>query len=256
MITQIAIWYYTESWTNYDTTKLTPEEYDIYDKLVNTTLSTSITNSAKSNINLYISDKNQHNYAGKEYQNLLTVETSSDKPVPDNGQKSYALTLEKIVKGNDNATDEFKFTITLSDKNGKAITGTKTVTSSGANITSLTFDSKGVAEVNLKGGQSITIKDLSYGTSYKIVEDKYNNYTTQIDASAKTTIINNKTRTANKKFMSANETVTYTNTYNEQVIVPPTGVRTDTTPLLIMTGITMAGIVLMVRRRITKGRWV
>jgi hypothetical protein len=186
------------------------------------------------------------------------VETSSDNPLPDNPsttQKTVNLTLTKNVNGNDSA-DAFKFTITLTDKSGNPITGEQSVTSNGVGITSLTFDSKGVAEVSLKNKQSITINNLAYGTSYTIVEDDYSDYTTQITASSGTAAVANRTRKVVKTCMSANETVTYLNTYIEPEIVPPTGVRTDTAPLLIMTCITMAGLVLMVRRRIIKGRWV
>jgi TQXA domain-containing protein len=252
ILTQYAIWYYTDNLKDYNANLFDADENYIYYKLVGTKLDKNITSSAKSNINLYIDSESQ---TKKGYQNLLTVETTSDKPIPDNGQKPVTLTLTKNVDGIKNA-DEFKFTITLTDKSGKPITGEQTVTPKGANITSLTFDSKGVAEVILKDGQTITINNLPYGTSYKIVEDKYSDYTTKVTASSGETTVNNSTRTAYKKFMSANEAVTYLNTYEEITIVPPTGVRTDMAPLITMTCITMAGLVLMVIRRITKGRWV
>jgi TQXA domain-containing protein len=258
-LTQYAIWYFTDSYT-VNNNKLSVAEREIFYNLINTKLSKTVTDSAKSNINLYISDRTKtHMSLNKEknYQDLLTVETTPDNPLPDNPntQKSVNLTLAKNVTGTQ-AKDSFKFTITLTDKSGNPLTGTKSVSSSGAGITSLTFDEKGVAVVNLADKQSVTIKDLPYGTSYSIVEEQNSDYTAKITASSGTAVVSDRTKTISKISMSSNETVTYLNTYVEETIVPPTGVRTDTTPLLIMTGITMAGIVLMVRRRIIKGRWV
>ncbi len=75
----------------------------------------------------------------------------------------YTLTVSKTVTGNAaDTTKEFAFTVTLTDKDGKALTGT---------FGKYTFDEKGQAVISIAHGKSFTITDLPEGTKYTVSED-------------------------------------------------------------------------------------
>ena len=72
------------------------------------------------------------------------------------------LTISKALKGNaTSADDEFTFTVTLTDKDGKPVSGT---------FGNHTFDANGQCEVILKGGESVNIKELPVGVTYTVTE--------------------------------------------------------------------------------------
>ena len=86
----------------------------------------------------------------------------------------YDLTLSKTINADGDDLDEnaeFEFTIQLTDRNDKPVSGEFTFTGEAVAPTDgkLTFVN-GSATVKLKHDQSITIKDLPSGTKYSIVE--------------------------------------------------------------------------------------
>ncbi len=72
------------------------------------------------------------------------------------------LTVFKTIKGNAaDKNDEFLFTVTLSDKDGKAVSGT---------FGTHTFDANGQCKITLKGGESKSFADLPIGVTYTVTE--------------------------------------------------------------------------------------
>ena len=81
-----------------------------------------------------------------------------------NTEKKVGLTVKKIVESPIGAdkTQSYSITITLTGMRGEPVTGT---------FDGVEFDEQGKATIELKDGQSKEITGLTYGTSYKVVED-------------------------------------------------------------------------------------
>jgi TQXA domain-containing protein len=218
VLTQYAIWYYTDSY-NMNTSGLTATEKEILYKLLNTKLPESITNQATSNVHLYQTQGAAYTGDTNNYQNLLSVDTTAST-LPTEPDGPVTLTLAKTISGNFSDT-EFEFTIKLTNRYGTAITGKQTVTSdtvdtsaTAPKISSLTFSADGTAIVKLKAGQSITIQGLPYGFNYSIVETSSTAYTTEITAPYGATV-SNKNQTVSQSFVAENISVTYHNISTE-----------------------------------------
>ena len=94
---------------------------------------------------------------------FVLANTSTEIPVLTltNTYAQGGLTISKTVKGNAaDVNDEFLFTVSLTDADGKAVSGT---------FGEHTF-TDGKATITLKGGQSVTIDDLPIGVSYTVTE--------------------------------------------------------------------------------------
>ncbi len=73
-----------------------------------------------------------------------------------------SLTISKVLAGNDPDTDDvFTFTITLTDAQGNAVTGT---------YSGVSFGTDGTATITLKGGESKTFNNLPDGTVWTATE--------------------------------------------------------------------------------------
>ena len=135
------------------------------------------------------------------------------------------LTVSKTIDGNalesDDATDEFKFKITLIGTDIPSGTQTYGVQGIGSDIVDegVTF-TNGVAEITLKGGESKTIEGIPAGTSYTVEEQKFSDpddeltYTTDPESKTRSgAIVANKERIAsftNKKMTYGKLTVSKT----------------------------------------------
>lgn len=91
----------------------------------------------------------------------------------------YKLTLAKTVSGQAaDSSQDFTLDVTLKDSSGKALTGTYSYTGStvaGSAATAhadgtIVLDAEGKGSVTLKPGQTVTIKGLPSGASYKVEE--------------------------------------------------------------------------------------
>ena len=122
------------------------------------------------------------------------------------------LTIKKTVKnadGTDLSPDqenqEFTFTLTLTDLEGKPYTEALT-TDDAANENTLTVNDEGKYTFTLKHGESLTIKDLLVGMKYTVEETgSGNNYTCEP-----------KSGTTGSKMILADKTEEFVNTY-----IPP-----------------------------------
>ena len=87
------------------------------------------------------------------------------------------LTLSKVLEGPsaDADTTAFTFTITLTDRNDKPISGKYSVETNVDGLTEIVF-TDGKATVKLQNGQYVTIKDLGIDSSYEITEKATSGY--------------------------------------------------------------------------------
>ena len=100
--------------------------------------------------------------AGNKYEGTIKLNQTAKCPFH-NEKNLYALTVSKTVTGNAaDTTKAFAFTVTLTDANGKALTG-----KFGAH----TFDEKGKAVISIAHSESFTIPDLPDGTKYTVSEN-------------------------------------------------------------------------------------
>jgi TQXA domain-containing protein len=200
LLTQFAIWYFTDSY-DLDTTGLTSEEKDLYQKLISTELPDSVTSYAASSVNIF-------RYEGCEdgllRQNLLTVETKEPETTPETPNDTLSLTLTKKAIGNIPSGSKFHFTLILKDKDGNLIQSTSN--------TLVKFNSKGEAEFDLGVNESLTIEGLPYGYSYSIKENNALNYDTVIKiGSGGIADIDNENKSISKPYVTSNEEIEYQN---------------------------------------------
>jgi TQXA domain-containing protein len=183
-----------------------------------------------------------------------------------NTRKTSSLTLGKLVEARFSKLDqdEFEFRIRLSDTvtnsdgtSTRPVTGTFDVTcgtiegskaTPRTDISSLTFDSEGLATVRLRHGQTITVTGLPDGCTYTVTEMDNDAYTPSI-----TSLPAGASRTETSQGLAVTGTcsgkisVQYTNTKNETV---PTGIRTDWKPYgTILAMIFIFGILQLVNLR-------
>ncbi|MBP3427547.1 MAG: Cna B-type domain-containing protein [Clostridia bacterium] len=85
------------------------------------------------------------------------------------------LTVIKTIVGSSPSTsDSFTFTVTLTDPDGKPVSGE--FACAGLNVPSLDFDRKGEARFTLSHGQSVVISGLPFGTAYTVEEKEHRDY--------------------------------------------------------------------------------
>ena len=114
---------------------------------------------------LVVVEGNQPNY---EDGNKLTLINYTDEEVGD-------LTVKKTVENGEEGK-EFKFIITINHTSVKG----KTFATEGA-LSAITFDREGKAEITLKDGESITIRNLPNDANYTVEEEDYSaEYKTQV----------------------------------------------------------------------------
>ena len=168
-----------------------------------------------------------------------------------NTLKTYSFTIVKKVGGNFGDTSHsFKFTLSLTDSAGNAMTG---VAAGSGSTGTISGGSNGVYTVSLADKQSVTVT-VPYGTKYTVTEDNPNvenqtPYTTTIaiegsgtDNSATTA------RQASSDGITSDTTVTYT---NSKTVTPDVAVDLGSpVPYLIAgLGAAAAAVYVAARRR-------
>jgi len=163
------------------------------------------------------------------------------------------LAISKTVTGNQGSKDQyFKFTVNLTSPAGSAdqtyaIVGhdvevpqtaynnaTKNVET--INVT----NGKGSVELWLKHGQTVTIKDMLYGTSYTITESENTGYTVKSAITGDTTDATANGATASDTSLEASTTVAFTN--DKQAIVPTGVILNSGAPIM---GLLLAAALLL-----------
>lgn len=166
-------------------------------------------------------------------------------------QKLESITITKVVTGEFGDRDKsFAFSVKLTDKGGKEITGEFHTSENGANVTRLDA-------FTLKHGQLVTLENIPIDTTITITESNANDYDTKATnydkADNKTFVyeVVNENGTAVLKSRDNRQTVAdnaivVTNRFDGN---PDTGVLLDTLPYLILLAVAVAGGVLVVVRK-------
>jgi hypothetical protein len=161
-----------------------------------------------------------------DYTNTYTAPATKD------------LTISKTVTGVlGDKTEAFTFDIALKNSSGTALTQQVT-TSAGTTLT----PTNGIYKVQLKHGESVTLKDLPEGTQYSITEEGAEAYQTTIDITDGTHYAQSgKTRSGALTGDASEIQVNVTN--KNDVII--TGIRTDTLPFLFLTAFAVGFLLLL-----------
>ena len=92
------------------------------------------------------------------------------------GEKVGNLTVSKTISGNGaSSTKAFTFTVTLTDKNGQAVSGT---------FGDAVFDKNGQHIFTLKAGENKAISSIPAGTKYAVAESDNSGYTVTVNNTA------------------------------------------------------------------------
>lgn len=169
-----------------------------------------------------------------------------------NKQHTLTLKITKIVGGNfGDRSQSFGFKLNLKDASGNAITDAAT-TENG-----LRGGTDGNYTFSLTNGKSVSIT-VPYGTNYTVVEDDLNKgieksdpdyYNTTVEVNeGGSGSVSNEYRTASSDKMTANTTVTYT---NSRTVKPEVGVDLGNAApyVAVVGGIGIAGVIWMALKR-------
>jgi hypothetical protein len=156
------------------------------------------------------------------------------------------LTVSKVVTSNYDIDTEkaFSFTVQLTDQDGNALSDQdiQVLLPGAAQAVLRGTDEDGKLSVSLKHGQSVTFQDLPLGTGYTITENDAGNYTTTFAVTGGTADEpGSKTQSG---VIDSADGVTVQVT-NELFISPPTGIREDIQPALVMTALALGGFGLL-----------
>ena len=96
--------------------------------------------------------------------------------------KTGNLLLSKTIDGhNADVSKEFRFDITILDKDAAPLEGTYVLDSdNGTKTGTIYFDSEGCGTISLKGGESAYIVGLPEGTTYTVKETSYTDWTASL----------------------------------------------------------------------------
>lgn len=175
--------------------------------------------------------------------------TSGSVPVADDilvtftNTKLPDLTLSKTVTGEmGDLTKAFRFEIHSKDKEGNPLVGTYTgshIDASGQTTPQTVTFTNGIAEVQLKHGESFTIKDLPYGVKYTVVENAE-------DHAGYLTSYNGQAALAETTLDHDQEVMVV----NNKEYVPDTGIdRTSHMMMFLMIALSSAGLLLLRHKR-------
>lgn len=180
--------------------------------------------------------------AGRQAQSANAIVT--------NKQHTLTLKITKTVGGNfGDRSQSFGFTLNLKDASGKPITDAAK-TANGLN-----GGTDGKYTFSLTNGKSVSIT-VPYGTNYTVVEDDLNNgiaesnpdyYHTTVAVNGSGSV-SNKDRSASSAGMTADTTVTYT---NSRTVNPGVGVDLGSGApyVAVIGGIGIAGVIWMALKR-------
>ena len=185
----------------------------------------------------------------------VTNDNKTDRIKETYPAETVDLTITKLVEGNQGSKEQyFKFVVDLTAPNSEAVTNTpfsyvlsepndsydvdvpKTAYNNATQNPTEVVVTKGVAQVEiwLKHGQSVTIKDMIYGTKYSITESNNTGYTVSATATGHTDGFSYADNTATDDDLIESATVTYKNTKSTEV---PTGIS-------LQSGVAFFGLVL------------
>ncbi|HEM6402262.1 QVPTGV class sortase B protein-sorting domain-containing protein [Streptococcus suis] len=164
----------------------------------------------------------------------------------DNALKTTSLTVKKSVTGNaGDKNKEFGFTITLKAddhyKNGSKIfakVNDKTGTSTDKEL------SMGANQFTLKDGESLSIDKLPIGITYKVEENKLEDYKVSAELTE-----NNQAKTYNFTEQISDETPDTIVVTNNKNINTPTGVAMAIAPYAVMTLVGIGGVLYFVKNK-------
>lgn len=112
--------------------------------------------------------------ASVAFTNTYEKNDTPEPPVP--GEKVGNLTVSKTISGNGaSSTKAFTFTVTLTDKNGQAVSGT---------FGDAVFDKNGQHIFTLKAGENKAINSIPAGTKYAVAESDNSGYTVTVNNTA------------------------------------------------------------------------
>lgn len=163
----------------------------------------------------------------------ITVSTKTEETITNTFTHVGDLTVSKKVTGAGGDKNKvFEFTLTcpnvVLDGDGKNVTCTGNAT-----ITAVEGQ-ENKYKITMKDGESVTIANLPYKTSYSVDENTYGDYTTTTPDNASGSIMNPTT------------TVEFV---NDKGLTPETGVALDTLPYVLVLALAGAGLVLMIARK-------
>ncbi|HEM4696015.1 TPA: QVPTGV class sortase B protein-sorting domain-containing protein [Streptococcus suis] len=164
----------------------------------------------------------------------------------DNALKTTSLTVKKSVTGNaGDKNKEFGFTITLKAddhyKNGSKIfakVNDKTGTSTDKEL------SMGANQFTLKDGESLSIDKLPIGITYKVEENKLEDYKVSAELTE-----NNQAKTYNFTEQISDETPDTIVVTNNKNINTPTGVAMAIAPYAVMTLVGIGGVLYFIKNK-------
>ena len=155
---------------------------------------------------------------------LYPVDSNGDDGIPENFPKptvSYtvgetpveaSLAISKAVTGNV-TTQEFTFTVRLTDGNNNPLSGTFSYT--GSKSGSIRLNPNGEATITLTHGQTISINRIPVGTYYSVIEEPVTGYTPSYTGSDANAVYSN--RNEGQIVSGSGGVVSYTNVYNAPV---------------------------------------
>lgn len=112
--------------------------------------------------------------ASVAFTNTYEKNDTPEPSVP--GEKVGNLTVSKTISGNGaSSTKAFTFTVTLTDKNGQAVSGT---------FGDAVFDKNGQHIFTLKAGENKAISSIPAGTKYAVAESDNSGYTVTVNNTA------------------------------------------------------------------------
>ena len=108
----------------------------------------------------------------------VRVTATNTVNVPGTGDLSISKTVrcaEGVAEGDEDT--DFLFTVEARTADNAPVTGAFAATTNGGASMPVQFSGEGVARVSLKGGQTLTIRDLPEGARYSVTEESQENYT-------------------------------------------------------------------------------
>jgi hypothetical protein len=159
------------------------------------------------------------------------------------------LTISKTVSGNlSDKNQQFSFDITLTDEGGNTLGNQDIqVLLPGASADTIyATDENGKITVNLKHGQQVTLENLPKGTKYTITETNASEYTTTFAVTGGSYSTPKSKSVSGAMDDGTDVTVDINNNF---YFVVPTGIRTDTEPLLLLLALPTATLLLIIVKK-------
>jgi TQXA domain-containing protein len=213
VMTQWAIWHYTDGWNPYSqaNTTISGNEKIVYDKLISSMLPSSILAAGVSGIDLYEYTGSSSSEDTYNYQNLLTVYSNYEAPA------KRTLTLTKAVTGGGaDSSQQFEFTITLTNTDADSTPKTDYWLNTYGSTT-ITSSENGVIKAKLKAGDTLEIEMPDEDYKYEITETSATFYTPSYSVTENDSTVSSEGATVSgtSTKLEDNAIVACTNTYSK-----------------------------------------